>query len=162
MRFGQSVFQSVLDRLDAEETEAGEGDGPHRIQGLNASFAASVREGISAAALRPDQAYLDNLEPERPAVAVEPPAEPQSSEAPQPAPPVMPLHLLRTAPHDVAAELAISPGDSMQSLKDKRRAFAKANHPDGVPAAFRDNATVRMTIANLLIDEALRRLSRGK
>jgi hypothetical protein len=165
MRFGQSVFQSVLERLDAEDEETGESDGnaSHRIQGLNSSFAASVREGVSAASIRPDQAYIDNLDQEKPAVVLEARAEePQQPEALVPAPPIMPPHLLRTSPQDVAAELAISSQDTLQSLNDKRRAFAKANHPDGVAPAFRDNATARMMIANLLIDEALRRLSRQR
>jgi len=162
MRFGQSVFQSVLERLDAEDAEAGESDGnpSHRIQGLNSSFAAGVREGVSAASIRPDQAYIDNLDQEKPAVVMEErPEERQQPEAPEPAPLIMPPHLLRTEPHDVAAELAISSRDTQQSLNDKRRTFARANHPDGFAPAFRDNATARMMIANLLIDEALRRLN---
>ena len=72
----------------------------------------------------------------------------------------MPEHLSRTAPAEIAAELAISAADTVQSLGEKRRAFAKANHPDRVAPQFRDNATRRMTLANLLIDEAVRRLSR--
>jgi hypothetical protein len=165
MRFGQSVFQSVLERLDAEDAETGESDGnaPHRIQGLNSSFAAGVREGVSAASIRPDQAYIDNLELEKPAVVMEdPPEEQRQPEAPEPAPLIMPPHLMRTSPQDVATELAISSRDTLQSLNDKRRTFARANHPDGVAPAFRDNATARMMIANLLIDEALRRLSRQR
>jgi hypothetical protein len=165
MRFGQSVFQSVLERLDAEDAEAGESDGnsSHRIRGLNSSFAAGVREGVSAASIRPDQAYIDNLDPEKPdVVGEEPPVEQQQPEGPEPAPLVMPPHLLRTEPQDVATELAISSTDTLQSLNDKRRTFARANHPDGVAPAFRDNATARMMIANLLIDEALRRLSRQR
>jgi hypothetical protein len=165
MRFGQSIFQSVLERLDAEDAETGESDGTasHRIQGLNASFAAGVREGVSAASIRPDQAYIDNLDPEQPAVVMEePPEERQQPEALVPAPLIMPPHLARTAPQDVATELAISSRDTLQSLNDKRRTFARANHPDGITPAFRDNATARMMIANLLIDEALRRLNRQR
>jgi hypothetical protein len=159
MLFGQSVFQSVLERLDAQEAGAGESDGSrsHRIQGLNSSFAAAVREGISAASMRPDQAYIDNLEfNDVPIADVTPVVESAETEPP----PVMPSHLTRTAPEEVAAELAISSADTPHSLSDKRRSFAKANHPDGIAPAFRHNATARMMIANLLIDEALRRLSR--
>jgi hypothetical protein len=72
----------------------------------------------------------------------------------------MPDHLVRTTPQEVAAELAISAADTPLTLREKRRAFARANHPDGVELPFRDNATKRMMLANLLIDEALRRLSR--
>ncbi len=56
-------------------------------------------------------------------------------------------------------ELAITEADTVQTLNDKRRAFAKGNHPDGIALPFRDNATARMKIANLLIDQALRRLT---
>jgi hypothetical protein len=63
-------------------------------------------------------------------------------------------------PQEIADELAISLSDTLQSLGEKRRTFAKANHPDSVAPPFRENATKRMTLANLLIDEAIRRLSR--
>lgn len=152
MLFGQSVFQSVLDRLDDEGADDTGETVAHHIRGLNVSFAATVLEGVSAASSRPDDAYLENLGEE--------PTPPEAVEAAEPPPPVMPEHLLRIAPADVAGELAITATDTAQSLGEKRRAFAKANHPDSVAPAFRDNATARMTIANLLIDEALRRLSR--
>jgi hypothetical protein len=175
MLFGQSIFQSVLDRLDAEEEGApvGENQASHRIHGLNAGFATSVMEGVSAPSARPDQAYFDNMdfdrpqpgaeaEPDRPVAAPAPehrrsPPEP----SPLPEPPVMPAHLQRIRPEEVAAELAISSEDTIQSLGEKRRAFARANHPDSVAPPFRDNATARMKIANLLIDEATRRLNRA-
>jgi len=72
--------------------------------------------------------------------------------------PVMPDHLLRLLPEEIAEDLALSPSDGVARLNEKRRLFAKFNHPDGVHEDFRDNATIRMTIANLMIDEALRRL----
>jgi hypothetical protein len=160
MLFGQSVFQSVLERLKAEEGEE-ETDSPvpHRVHGFPTGLAFDVMEGVSAAQRRPDQAYLDNLEFEPVAdepVAPEPPA---AEPVPEPEP-VMPEHLSRTAPAEIAAELSISAADTIQSLGEKRRAFAKMNHPDRVAIQFRDNATRRMTLANLLIDEAVRRLSR--
>lgn len=168
MLFGQSIFQSVLDRLDAEDAEnASEPPAvAHRIQGLNSSFAADVRDGVSASTARADQAYFDNLDldaaPIRPTAADAPAKpEPTAFETPvveKPAPPVMPAHLARTSPEAVAAELAISSKDTLHTLSDKRRAFAKANHPDGIDPLFRDKATTRMKIANLLIDEAIRRI----
>ena len=156
MLFGQSVFQSVLERLKAENG-AVEEDSPagHRVPGLNTGLAFDVMEGVSAASQRVDQAYFDTIEREAPAEAAapEPPPEPE---------PVMPEHLTRTSPQEVAAELALSESDTLQTLGEKRRAFAKANHPDRVATPFRDNATRRMKLANLLIDEAMRRLSRFK
>lgn len=165
MLFGQSIFQSVLDRLDAEEAAAlPEASIPsHRIQGLNSSFAADVREGVSASSARPDQAYFDNLDPDTPLLQPEapppeaPPAAPIEAEA-SPAPPVMPTHLANISPQAVASELALSSKDTPQTLSEKRRAFARANHPDGIDPLFRDRATARMKIANLLVDEAIRRI----
>ena len=42
-------------------------------------------------------------------------------------------------------------------IREKRRAFARGNHPDRVGEEFRDAATIRMTIANRLVEAALRR-----
>lgn len=167
MLFGQSVFQSVLERLKAEEGEEGDeaGDQPaaYRVRGFATGLAFDVMEGASAAAgQKPGQAYFDNLEFDAPPPAPEAPlAEPEPEPEPAPEPePVMPEHLSRIAPAEIAAELAISSADTVSSLGEKRRSFAKANHPDRVLPQFRDNATRRMTLANLLIDEAVRRLSR--
>ena len=151
MLFGQSVFQSVLERLKAEEETEEDAEAPaaRRVSGLGTGLAFDVMEGVSAASQRVGQAYFDNLEPD---TAVEaPPPEPE---------PVMPDHLMRIAPEEVAAELAISAADTPQTLGEKRRSFARANHPDSVAPLFRDNATKRMMLANLLIDEALRRIGR--
>ncbi|MDE1997134.1 MAG: hypothetical protein KGI75_31830 [Rhizobiaceae bacterium] len=161
MLFGQSLFKSVLDRLDTEEDTSEEEAAAHRIRGLNASFVAAVREGVSAASSRPDDAYRDNLgneivfpEPEPP------PQEPEPAPELEPEPPVMPPHLARTSREEVAEDLALSSQDTLQSLNDKRRAFAKANHPDSVALPFREQATIRMMIANQLIDAAIKRIGR--
>ncbi|ACS57432.1 hypothetical protein [Rhizobium leguminosarum] len=154
MLFGQSVFQSVLERLKAEDETAEDAEVPavHRVSGLGTGLAFDVMEGVSAVSQRVGQAYFENLELD-PAAAI--------AEEPAPAPPpepVMPDHLARIAPEEIAAELAIAAADTQQTLNEKRRAFAKANHPDGIAEPFRDNANRRMMIANLLIDEAMRRL----
>lgn len=146
MLFGQSVFQSVLERLKAEEEPAEETQASHRVSGLATGLAFDVMEGISVTSQRIGEAYFDNLG-----------SGPAAEEAPPPEP-VMPDHLARTAPEEIAAELALAAADTQQTLNEKRRAFAKANHPDGVAEPFRDNANRRMMIANLLIDEAMRRL----
>ncbi|MBX5136234.1 hypothetical protein HJB79_04115 [Rhizobium lentis] len=153
MLFGQSVFQSVLERLRAEEEPPEETQAPaaHRVSGLATGLAFDVMQGISVASQRIGEAYFDNLA-----------SEPAAEEAPPPQPePVMPNHLARIAPEEIAIELAIAAADTQQTLNEKRRAFAKANHPDGFAAPFRDNANRRMMIANLLIDEAMRRLPRS-
>ncbi|MBB3966841.1 hypothetical protein [Rhizobium metallidurans] len=172
MLFGQSVFQSVLDRLKEEDGDTADEavSVSHRVPGFTTGLAFDVMQGVSAPSARPGQAYFDNLEfetfhettvdtppPERPPEQV---AAPVPEIEPEPEP-VMPPHLARTALSDIAGELAISAQDSIQGLSDKRRSFAKTNHPDRVHPLFRDNATKRMTIANLLIDEAIRRKTRS-
>jgi len=154
MLFKQSLFQSVLNRLDSEEEVTEEEEAAHRIRGLNVSFAATVLGGETPEAQRPDEAYRDNLGD--PIILPEPEPEPE----PAPQPPVMPEHLSRTSREEVAAELAITSDLTREALQEKRRSFAKANHPDSVAALFREQATTRMTLANQLIDEAIRRLKR--
>jgi hypothetical protein len=153
MLFGQSLFQSVLDRLDTEEEATDAQEAAHRIRGLNVSFAATVPGGEAPAFARPGDAYVDNLGEDIP--SPEPAPEPQAPEAP-----VMPEYLMRTSKEEVAADLGISAQDTLQSLSEKRRLFAKANHPDSVAPPFRDQANMRMMLANRMIDEALRRLAR--
>ncbi|MBY3233483.1 hypothetical protein HFO17_02715 [Rhizobium laguerreae] len=164
MLFGQSVFQSVLERLKAEDETDEDAEAPaaHRVPGLGTGLAfdvmafdvmaLDVMEGVSAASQRVGQAYFDNLELDPAAAIAEEPAPLPEPKA------VMPDHLARIAPEEIAAELAIAAADTQQTLNEKRRAFAKTNHPDGVAQPFRDNANRRMMIANLLIDEAMRRL----
>jgi hypothetical protein len=161
MLFGQSVFQSVLDRLKADDDDRDDHDvqPSSRIHGFTTGLAFDVMEGVSAASAKPGQAYLDILEFDVPTEEEIPPA--QSVPEPEPPPePVMPEHLSRISPQEVATELSISARDTVQSLGEKRRAFAKKNHPDGVDGRFRENAAKRMTIANLMIDEAIKRLGR--
>lgn len=56
----------------------------------------------------------------------------------------------------VVDELHLTPNLTSTDLKLLRRRFAKSNHPDRVAPAVREEATRRMTIANSLIDDALR------
>jgi hypothetical protein len=74
---------------------------------------------------------------------------PPSAAAPAPAPP--------KSEHDaVVDELRLSPNLTAADLVRLRREFAKLNHPDRVLPPGREQATRRMTIANCVIDEALR------
>ncbi|MEH3124916.1 hypothetical protein [Agrobacterium cavarae] len=153
MLFGQSVFQSVVARLEREAEDRPEEE-------IATPFSARVifdpgpiaTPGIADPEPnnRPLSAYLDVLE-EMPTSNIEP-----KDEEPEPAP--MPDHLQKTSLEDVSHELAINDKDTLESLSDKRRAFARLNHPDAVPATFRENAHLRMTAANLLIDQAIRLL----
>lgn len=57
----------------------------------------------------------------------------------------------------VARELRLAACASPTDLNRLRRLFAAANHPDRVAPASREEATRRMMLANMLIDEALAR-----
>ncbi|MEX6508120.1 hypothetical protein [Jiella sp. M17.18] len=74
-----------------------------------------------------------------------------------PAPPAPPSIDPRDIRRDLGLANALTPKDLMLC----RRAFARANHPDCAPLAFREQANIRMQIANRLVDEALARLRPG-
>ncbi|MDK1490009.1 hypothetical protein QN219_08060 [Sinorhizobium sp. 7-81] len=144
--FGMSVFQSVLERLKAEQQagtsdeDVGEQAFRHGIAGFPQGFVIDTSPSVAAEAVA--HAYREIA-----------PAEMTQ-------PPVMPEYLERTSLAEVAAELALEEQETAATLAAKRRRFAAANHPDRLPAEFRANATVRMKLANMLIDEASRRLPR--
>ncbi len=156
MLFGQSVFQSVLTRLKEERSEedAEEPDYRFRIKGLGLGFVASTQDGPPADGVGPAaEAYLA-FAPEPSDVEL-PAHAPEAPPVPQPPP-----HLLRLTQEEVAEELAITAADTHDTLTEKRRRFAKANHPDGVPPELRENASIRMKTANLLIDNAMKAFCR--
>lgn len=150
--FGRSVFETVLERLKAEAQEAeAAADGKASLAptavGPSTPFvfaAGSAYTSANHAAAAYRTVFDDSG---------------QEMVAPQPfVPPRPPPHLLRTAPEDVAADLGLTGRETRAELVALRRAFARDNHPDCVPAELRANATRRMTIANMLLDETLRRL----
>ena len=157
--FGMTVFESVLERLkaearEAEENEDGEAarenDGPGHIRGLPSGFAGLGTGGAFMSGSQAAAAYLDLYE--EPA-----PVEPEQPAAAEPPPP--PPHLLRIAPEEVASDLCLNGKESVDELLARRRAFARENHPDRTPEELRANATLRMKIANMLIDETIRRIN---
>ena len=157
--FGQSVFESVLDRLKAEARESARNDGDPEtddgatgIRGLPTGFAGLGSGRAFASGSQAEAAYLDLTEEFAPAPAEE--IVPDAPPAEEPPPP----HLLRIDPEDVADDLGLSGHETLLELTEKRRLFARANHPDRAPTEFRDNATIRMKIANMLIDETVRRI----
>ncbi|WP_159950601.1 hypothetical protein [Rhizobium sp. 18065] len=144
MLFGKSLFQSVVDRLaDEAEDEVEAPEPSFRVTGLSTSFAT---ERIAAspvnAGLRQD-AYLFLMSQDQPAAIKAP---------------VKPPHLQRLTVEQIAEDLQLQDNDSRDILQERRRLFAKSNHPDTVHPDFREPANTRMKIANLLIDEAMRRL----
>jgi hypothetical protein len=62
-----------------------------------------------------------------------------------------------TDPQAIAGELGITDQMSRHDLGRLRRRFALDNHPDRVSRDEREAATRRMTIANMLIDGAMKR-----
>lgn len=72
-------------------------------------------------------------------------------------PPSAPRSMPACDPEAVAHELQLSPPLTARQLERIRRDFALANHPDRVAPGHRDLATRRMTLANVLIDQALLR-----
>lgn len=74
---------------------------------------------------------------------------------PPPPPKPKPVAQPSTRPADVSRELRLRASHTIEQLIEIRRRFALANHPDRVPAVIRDAATVRMGIANMMIDEAI-------
>jgi hypothetical protein len=141
MLFGQSIFQSVVERLSLEEAEKGEAaDGVvnYRVSGLSTGFVQNNGDVQQATADWAQGQYLDLM-----------------GDAPSSSPPEIPAYLCRLSPDEVAQDLALSPADDMAILQAKRRAFAMDNHPDRVHASFAKAAHIRMTIANSLVDEAL-------
>lgn len=150
MLFGQSVFQSVVARLEreAEDVAVEEPAPAFTARPFSPGTLFETAKQDVEPANRPLEFYLDLLGDV-----------PKPVEA-EPEPETMPEYLGRTSLSDVSDELAISEKDTLESLSEKRRAFARLNHPDTVSPAFRHNANLRMTAANLLIDQAIRLLGK--
>lgn len=149
--FGMSVFQSVLERLKAEEEDkdsAAREEQPSSaaIRGLSAGFFGNLASSGMIDSGAAQRAYFDT-------------ASEDMFAPPKPAPkPVMPDHLSRIRPEQIASDLGLADRETTIGLTDKRRRFAADNHPDRHHPDFRSHATIRMKIANMLIDEAQRRL----
>lgn len=153
MLFGKSLFQSVVERLaeEAEEADATEESAAYRVSGLSSGFVVESVEHAPADAFRLD-AYL----------ALMPDSVPEPVSAPKaPAKPVLPDHLMRQTIEEISEDLDLKAEDDRETLSEKRRAFARRNHPDRYHPDFREKATSRMKIANLLVDEAIRRRGPG-
>ena len=163
MLFGRSLFESVLVRMEEEKPpeEPVEEISP-RIRGFRSGFVREAMEGVSVSLHRIDGAYRD-FEGEE---ILSPPPEPATSEdvaAPaDPGPPPLPAHLARLLPAEVAEDLGLTPQTGIEALQEMRRQFARENHPDVVHEAHREAANLRMTTANLLIDQAIARLQAAR
>jgi hypothetical protein len=139
--FGKSLFETVLDGLETEEQEEEDFTPARRMTGLGATLLAGVSDGGG-----PDHGdfadlYSDFGEglPIHPADAL-----------PQP-----PAWLERLSREEIMRDLDLSNCKSDADLRERRRSFARGNHPDVVHPDYRGSATIRMTIANRLIDDAI-------
>jgi hypothetical protein len=156
--FGQTLFQSVLERLEAERSALKEADPPKiAIKGFNSGFVAQNPHADEQetgrnihSALNGEYLAYSMDDSERQALL-------SSFVTPKQA--VKPPHLDRLSLAEIAADLDLQGSDTAETLARKRRKFALENHPDLVPADWRDSATLRMKLGNLLIDEALKTVS---
>lgn len=143
--FRMSVFQSVLERLKEEE-EIEPAEETTVAGSISTPFVGTLNAAGGFASAMVFDAYRETAGEDM----LRPPEPPPK--------PVMPDHLRRTKPEEIAEDIALGETETVLSLTEKRRRFAAENHPDRHPPDFRTNATLRMKIANMLIDEALRRL----
>ncbi|MBO0661073.1 hypothetical protein LQ948_00675 [Jiella sp. MQZ9-1] len=171
-------WRSVLDRASSGMMSAiGMRRGPKIAESV-------ARTAAAKAAYDEDRDDLDGVDqPEPPAAkAAEPQAAPAASEPPT-KPPKAPERARpsiaemaaaprrrpvaaeaeegppSTNPLEIAAELKLIEATSIKDLLDIRRSFARINHPDRMPPAFAVQATIRMQIANRLIDDAIAKMS---
>jgi hypothetical protein len=131
-------FLQALDTIAERQTPGPEEEAVNAFAGLYADIAVET----SADPEPPELPPADVAEPEAPTLRAEPArvALPESSD-----------------PQALATELGLRPGLKPAELRRIRRAFALDNHPDRLDEAHRELASRRMTLANSLIDEALRR-----
>ncbi|MDX0403767.1 hypothetical protein GOC91_00455 [Sinorhizobium medicae] len=143
--FGISFFQSVLQRLRDEQDAEMLGEatgGPGTVIGTTSGFVPETSSGTAATYTTVQRAYCELTPTE------------------SPAPFAIPDFLKRISLAEVASELALGEAETALTLAARRRRFAAANHPDRLPAEARLNATLRMKLANMLIDEAFRRIKK--
>jgi hypothetical protein len=161
MIVGLSSFEAVLDRVshEREDIPADRSGAWTAMRGWNSSFiCASLRtqpwpsrEQRGAARSAVD---IDVSAPApRPKAAVHNSA---PTPAPKPRPAIDTSLFKRLSPEEVAKDINLLASDTPAELQSKRRRFARLNHPDRAPAAWREAATTRMKIANHMVDEALR------
>ncbi len=146
MILGQSIFDAVLARLKEES----EDEAPRAaIRGFNSSFIAAEKSTIPET---PEQDALHRL-------YFDFGTDPDLDDAPATTAETFdPAPFARLSPEEVAEDLGIQNADTVATLLNRRRHFARFNHPDRTPLAWREQANMRMKLANLLIDEAIKRI----
>ena len=140
--FGKSLFETVLDGMELDETVEDE-DVAVRRPRVTAHFLADTSFSDRADRRPLGELYEDFGEPRELAPEIPPARE-------------APVWLERLSEQDVADDLGLTPGMTQAEIREKRRVFARGNHPDRVAEEFREAATIRMTTANRLVEAALR------
>ena len=141
--FGKSLFETVLDGLDVEEVDEDQ--------------EVSVRHPRVTAHFLADTSFADRADQRPHSELYEDFGEPPTNEAELPLSPEPPAWLNRLSEQHVIEDLELAPGMTRSEITNKRRAFARVSHPDRVAEEFREAATIRMAIANRLVEAALRR-----
>lgn len=144
--FGKTLFETVLDGLDTDAETAGEEQSVRRMPDLGAAFLRASSNTVD-----PDHGDFADLYSD---YGEGLPVLPQDILAQPPA------WLDRLSGAEIEEDLALSTCKTEPDLRERRRAFARANHPDMVHPDFRARATTRMTTANRLIDDAISKLGR--
>lgn len=142
--FGKSLFETVLDGMEVEDDEDNE-EIPARPPRVRAHFLADTSFADRADERPLGELYEDFGEP--------PLAEPEAPPSPEP-----PTWLSRLSEQDIADDLGLAAGMNGPQIRERRRLFARSNHPDRVAEHYREAATIRMTTANRLVEVALRRV----
>ena len=137
--FGKSLFETVLDGLEPEEQDEEDLSPARRMTGLGATLLAGVSDGPHHGDFA--DLYADFGE----GLPV----------FPMDVPPQPPAWLDRLSKEEVSQDIDLSNCKSDAELRERRRSFARGNHPDVVHPDYRGPATIRMTIANRLIDDAI-------
>lgn len=166
MYFGRSLFQSVVERLQSESADA-EADAIEpaaHVPRVTTSFIFDTSnddpsegtDGIDRVASEYHNFEFTEIDQRSELPDAEEIAPPVEAEPEIPAKEYS--YLNQTDPASVNSELKINSLTTIDALQLARRKFARDNHPDMVPEAHRHEATLRMTAANLLIDQAIKAL----
>ena len=152
---GLNSFDAVLDRVSNEQAEASShGSGSWTaMRGWNSSFVATSLRAAPWPSREPRVAAPSVVHTEEPAPAPRP-----STPAAREKPVIDTSHFKRLSAEDIAKDIDLLASDTPAELKSKRRSFARLNHPDRSPVEWREAATIRMKIANQMVDEALCRV----
>ena len=146
---GPGTFDAVLDLVGEQRAGLRGGGSWSGIRGLNVGFvgAGSGPDGWRHGAPLGAALYADDADLFAPPDMALPPEAPALDVS----------VFKRLSREEIAADVGLLPSDTPAALRLKRREFARVNHPDRIPEEWREAATTRMKIANLLIDEALRK-----